>query len=497
MNKPKKSSKQGLSKSKILMCLQCEKSLWLSRYKAELRSVEASAQSRMDQGTRVGEIAWNLFPGGSLVDTSDVPKALARTQTLLEEEPTVIYEAALAHDGILVFVDILVPDGEGYHLVEIKSSTRVKDYHYLDAATQTWVAQKAGIKVTRTSVGCIDNQFVYPGGGDYNGLLYITDVSEEISSFIPQVESWVSSARHTLSNSEPHISMGNHCNKPFKCDFQAYCRSLVSEPPDYPLSDLKLKKADREQLEEKGYIDLLKAPPELIDDPKKKLLHQAVVSGEPWVSEEARLEVESIPYPRYYLDFETIGPGIPIWSGSRPYEQMPFQWSCHIEQTDGIIEHKEFLADPAEDPRESCADALAELLREFDAGSMVVYNASFEKGVFRELAEQFTQYESLFNQVCDQTYDLLPICRNHFYHRDMHGSWSIKYVLPAIAPELNYQDLEVANGAMAQDAFMEMIEGAAGSANYDDTRNALLEYCKLDTLAMIKIAKYFEEGLHQ
>ena len=493
MNKQTKPRKPGLSKSKIISHLQCEKKLWLSNNRPDLRELDASSLARMEQGSRVGEIAWNLFPDGSLVDTSDIPKALVSTQALLLEKPAAIYEAALAYDGILVFVDMLVPDGDGYHLVEIKSSAQVKDYHYQDAAIQTWVAQQAGIKVTKTSVGCIDNQFVYLGGEDYNGLLYLTDVSEEISRYTPQVESWVTSARQTLSNIEPNIPMGKQCMKPFECDLQAYCQSLIPDRPDYPLSDLKLKKAQLQELEEKGYTDLLKVPSALIDDPNKQVLHEAVVSGRPYVSDEAQSEVAAIPYPRYYLDFETIGPAIPIWIGSRPYVQMPFQWSCHIEQADGSIEHHEFLGDPNEDPRETCAAALAELFKAFDAGSMVAYNASFEKGVFRQLAERYPQYETLFTQVCDQTYDLLPICRKYFYHRDMHGSWSIKYVLPAIAPALSYQALDVTNGGMAQDAYMRLINSNKLAEEVENIRSALLEYCKLDTLAMIKIAKYFEE----
>jgi len=221
MNKQTKPRKPGLSKSKIISHLQCEKKLWLSNNRPDLRELDASSLARMEQGSRVGEIAWNLFPDGSLVDTSDIPKALVSTQALLSEKPAAIYEAALAYDGILVFVDMLIPDGDGYHLVEIKSSTQVKDYHYQDAAIQTWVAQRAGIKVTKTSVGCIDNQFVYLGGEDYKGRLYLTDVSEEISPYTPQVESWVTSARQTLPNIEPNIPMGKHCMKPFECNLQA------------------------------------------------------------------------------------------------------------------------------------------------------------------------------------------------------------------------------------------------------------------------------------
>lgn len=483
----------NLSKSKIMSHNQCAKKLWLQTYNPEAAELDEFAEARMLEGTRAGEIAQKLFPGGTLVPFGDIGHALKITQELLSDSSKIIYEACLQADGVLIFIDILVPESDGYHLVEIKSSTKVKDYHFQDAAIQTWVARSTGLNIIKTSVGCIDNQFVYQGGGNYDGLFYLTDVSSEIAPLVNQVTTWTNAARETLKQDEPSIEMGSQCTKPFPCQFQSYCMALNPERPEFPLKDIRLSKKKIEELESEGYSDLLNLPKAHVEDTLKREWHNAIVTGIPYISADAKANVSAIPYPRYYFDFETVGPGIPIWKGARPYVQYPFQWSCHIEHEKGPIYHCEFLANPTEDPRASCAASLQELFSNLGEGSMVAYNASFEKNVLRELADTFPEYEDLFEKVCEQTYDLLPICRKHFYQRDMHGSWSIKAVLPAIAPELSYTDMDIGNGGLAQKAFQEMMSGEISPENVSKTRENLLKYCELDTWAMVKIAHYFEK----
>jgi hypothetical protein len=486
-------TRSGLSKSKIISLLQCEKKLWMSSYKKDDASHELVVSSRMESGTTLGTLARELFPGGSLVENFDPSSAEVRTKLLLQKKAGPIYEAMFIYNDIQVFIDILVPEKDGYHLIEIKSSTKVRDQHIIDAAIQTWVAKKAGLKINRTSVGCINNLFVYPGGGDYDGLFYLTDVTNDVSKYSSATKDWIKSARETLSKPEPSIPMGSHCKAPYRCEFEDYCKSLTPNLPIYPLRDLRLKKSKQEELESRGYTDLLEVPINLIDDPKKVKLHQSILSGENYVSDNAKKEIEAIAYPRYYLDFETIASAIPIWPGTAPYAQIPFQWSCHIEHSDGDIEHKEFLAEPNEDPQEACMKSLMNLFHGFKNGSMIAYNAGFEKKVLHNLASLYPESQALFNGICNKTYDLLPFCRSNFYNRDMHGSWSIKHVLPAIAPDLNYQALEIADGQMAQTAFVKMcVEGLSGD-EIVKLRSDLLKYCKLDTLAMVKIVRYFCE----
>lgn len=486
-------TQSGLSKSKLISHLQCEKKLWLSTYKSGQAKHDQAALTRMERGNILGAVARSIFPGGSLVDTNDRSSAVAKTKSLLKTNSGPIYEAAFTYDGIQVFIDILVPEEDGYHLIEIKSATEVSTQHIIDTAIQVWVAERTGAKINRVSVGFINNKFVYPGEKKYDGLFKLKDISNDISTYSPIIEDWVRSARDTLSNSDPLIPIGKQCKNPFECEFQDYCKSLVPNLPKYPLSDLKLKKLDLKKLEDKGYTNLLEVPIELVEDPKKARLHRSILSGENYVSENAKTEIDAIPYPRYYLDFETIAHGLPEWPGTRPYQQIPFQWSCHIEHSDGHIEHQEFLAEPTQDPRKDCMTSLMSLFDGFKHGSMIAYHAGFEKRILRDLAKLYPETQLLFNSICNQTYDLLPICRNNFYNRDMHGLWSIKHVLPAIAPDLNYQALEIANGQMAQTAFVKMCAEGLSDDEIIKLRADLLKYCKLDTLAMVKIVRYFCE----
>jgi len=482
-----------LSKSKLISHLQCEKKLWLSTYKSGQAKHDQAALTRMERGNILGAVARGIFPGGRLVDTNDLSSAVAKTKALLKTNSGPIYEAAFTYDGIQVFIDILVPEEDGYHLIEIKSATKVSAQHIIDTAIQVWVAERTGAKINRVSVGFINNKFVYPGENKYDGLFKLKDISNDVSTYSPIIEGWVRSARDILSNSDPLIPIGKQCKIPFECEFQDYCKSLVPNLPKYPLSDLKLKKLDLKELEDKGYTNLLEVPIELVEDPKKARLHRSILSGENYVSENAKTEIDAIPYPRYFLDFETIAHGLPEWPGTRPYQKIPFQWSCHIEHSDGHIEHQEFLAEPTQDPRKDCMTSLMSLFDGFKHGSMIAYHAGFEKKILQDLAKLYPETQLLFNSICNQTYDLLPICRNNFYNRDMHGLWSIKHVLPAIAPDLNYQALEIANGQMAQTAFVKMcVEGLSGD-EIVKLRADLLKYCKLDTLAMVKIVKYFCE----
>jgi hypothetical protein len=486
-------TQSGLSKSKLISHLQCEKKLWLSTYKSGQAKHDQAALTRMERGNILGAVARSIFPGGSLVDTNDRSSAVAKTKSLLKTNSGPIYEAAFTYDGILVFIDILVPEEDGYHLIEIKSATEVSTQHIIDTAIQVWVAERTGAKINRVSVGFINNKFVYPGEKKYDGLFKLKDISNDISTYSPIIEGWVRSARDILSNSDPLTPIGKQCKSPFECEFQDYCKSLAPNLPKYPLSDLKLKKLDLKKLEDKGYTNLLEVPIELVEDPKKARLHRSILSGENYVSENAKTEIDAIPYPRYYLDFETIAHGLPEWPGTRPYQQIPFQWSCHIEHSDGHIEHQEFLAEPTQDPRKDCMTSLMSLFDGFKHGSMIAYHAGFEKRILRDLAKLYPETQLLFNSICNQTYDLLPICRNNFYNRDMHGLWSIKHVLPAIAPDLNYQALEIANGQMAQTAFVKMCAEGLSDDEIIKLRADLLKYCKLDTLAMVKIVRYFCE----
>ena len=241
-----------------------------------------------------------------------------------------------------------------------------------------------------------------------------------------------------------------------------------------------------------GYSDLRNVPKERLEGWRNQLVWRATKSGQADLSPEAGKIIAMLPYPRYYIDFETINPAVPIWAGTRPYMQVPFQWSCHNETEKSVMTHSAFLSDGHTDPRRPFAESLIEAVGNF--GPVFVYNAPFERSRMQELAEYFPDLESSLTAIIKRLVDLLPIAREHYYHPDMRGSWSIKAVLPTIAPDLRYDNLEVANGGMAQDAFTEIMQAETLPERRQQLRDALLTYCERDTIAMVRIAHYFEDG---
>lgn len=484
--------KVSLSKSKILLHRQCPKRLWLQIHKPELAEVDPSAEARFRDGNKVGDIARKLYPGGDFIDTLNRQEALDRTAADLKAGGKPIFEAAFLHDNVLVRADLLVPEKTGYRLVEVKSSTKVKDYHLEDITVQTWVMQQAGLMPKQCMVAHIDNAFVYPGKGKYQGLLKEVAVDAEVEARIDEVPLWIEQAVKTVAKrKEPNIAPGEQCSEPFTCDFANYC-SPPETDVEYPVEILPYGAKMAAQLRAEGYRDLRKVPVKKLTNPKHIRVHRVTKSGKAELDQEALDVVRGLGYPRYYLDFETIAFAVPIWAGTSPYKQIPFQWSCHIEKADGTLTHKEFLDVSGNDPRRAFAESLIKAVG--TKGPIVVYNAPFEGSRMKELAAAFPDFAPKLLAAVDRLFDLLPLAREHYYHPAMKGSWSIKAVLPTIAPELDYSNLTVAHGGMAQDAYLDLIGIELPVKDKEELRKALLAYCEQDTLAMVRVAHHFERG---
>lgn len=481
----------GLSKSRILQHLQCPKRLWLYINRPDLAEEDDSVTARLAAGHVVGEVARQLHPNGILIDSLDSKQALADTAQALAGKRIPVFEAAFATDKVLIRSDILLPVRGGYRMVEVKSSTSVKDYHLADAAIQSWVAEQAGLSVKRVEIAHIDNTFVYPGNNAYEGLFEHVDVSEDARCLWKEVPKWVKATKATLVGKEPTIEPGAQCMKPFSCPFMAYC---TPEPGDdvFPPEVLPNGngKALAAKLRASGYKDLRKVPKKLITLEKHQRIWRVTKNNKPELDPEAGETLDALAYPRYYLDFETIQFAVPIWAKTRPYRQIPFQWSCHIERKNGTIAHKEFLSTETSDPRRVFAQSLIDAMK--TRGPVLVYNAGFEGSRLRELAEDFPELAPELDAIRDRFVDLLVIARDHYYHQDMRGSWSLKAVLPTIAPELAYDDLKVANGGMAQEAFMETLRPEIPPVRKSELREALLAYCERDTRALVKVAHFFQ-----
>ena len=482
--------KHNLSKSRILSGLQCRKRLYLQIHHPDYAITNINTKARLHAGDVVGNIARQLIPGGIFLDDSYTLRgALEETTRLLtQQNNAVIFEATFSASGLLVRGDILYQKGSEYRLYEVKSSTGVKAYHLNDCAIQSWVMEQAGYPLTEIYLRHINNQFVYSTPGNYEGLFKDEPISQAIEGLKAQVPEWQAMCQSTLSGSLPDIEPGDHCNKPFPCPFKSHC--CTEEQADYPVSSLPRAGKLSSQLAEEGILTIGDIPENRLKSSKHKRVREAVLSGKAYIGPEASIFINSLPYPRYYMDFETISFAAPVWIGTRPYRQLPFQWSCHIEQADGNLEHHEFLDVTGNAPMKGFIETLIKTTG--DAGPVLVYNASFERMILKDIAAFFPEYAEPIERIIERLVDLLTITRNYYYHPDMHGSWSIKAVLPTIAPELNYSKLEgVQHGGEAQSAYLECITSELDKEKREQIIWNMKRYCELDTYAMVAIARFF------
>jgi len=479
-----------LSKSRVVSGLQCERRLWLESFRPELSRVDAGAQARFDIGHEVGDIARELFGPGTLIGhVHELEPAIAETAQLVAKRPNAtLFEAAFRHGDVLVRADVLRPVDGGYDLIEVKASTAVKDYQIDDCAIQAWVIQNAGMKLRRIQLAHIDSRFVYQGNGNYQGLLAAEDVTDAVRDRMREVPGWVERLKGVLRGQEPPIRTGEHCHTPFDCPLFDYCRAQEPAGPEYPVTILPRAIKLAKTLQEEGYLDLCEVPASRLANSLHRRVQEVSVSQRPFLNPAAAAVMRRLRYPRYYLDFETVDFAVPKWTGTRPYQQIPFQWSCHIEQPDGSIAHDMFLDLTGEPPMRRFAESLQAAVG--DSGPILVYNMAFEKTRIVELAAMLPDLAAPLQALVPRIVDLLPIIREHYYHPAMKGSWSIKKVFPTIAPDLDYGNLEnVASSGDAPLAYLEATHPETTEARRAELDVALRRYCANDTLAMVKLAQ--------
>ena len=481
-----------LSKTKIILGLICPRRLFLEVHHPKLAQVPDGAEARFEAGHQVGDVARAQFPEGVLIEHGDDPgQALRDTLAALKRDGDLtLFEPAFQVGGAFFRADILRRKGEDWWLVEVKSSASVKDYHLWDVATQLWVLDWLGIRPDTVQVAHIDKTFVYPGGGDYRGLFAYQDVREAVAPLKEQVAGWVEHLQAVLEGSEPGASVGAQCSEPFECPFYDHCDPPELRP-EYPVTLLPYGGMTVQRLKDEGYRDLRDVPADLLDKPNHRLVHHTTLSGEPFLDAGAAKALNRLPWPRYYLDFETIQFAVPIWPGTRPYQQLPFQWSCHVEHADeSVVLHMEFLDISGKPPMRAFAESLLASIPD-DGGAILGYNVGFERSVMNNLAEMYPDISGQLRRLAVRCADLLTIARRYYYHRDMKGSWSIKAVLPTVAPDLDYANLDVQHGTMAQEAYLEAIHPDTPPARKAELSQGLLAYCERDTRALVRLAAFF------
>ena len=353
-------------------------------------------------------------------DPPSLSEALAKTSSLLAGgHPGPIFEATFEHEGVLVRVDVLERvEGGGWAAAEVKSSTSVKDYHRGDLATQVWVMREAGIELKRAGIRHINTNFVLSREGDYAGLFTDAEILADLEDIIATRPALIAEARAVLSGDEPQREMGDHCTIPFACEFAAYCSRALPPGPEWPVT--VLPNGGGKRWLERGIENLLDLAEDDLNDKHARIL-AATRDGIPFHDAEvARQAMAGWGWPRAWLDFETVAPAVPRWVGTRPYQQVPFQFSLHLERRGGRMTHHEFLSCDGSDPRRACAEALVEHIPE--GATIIAFNAAFERSVLRDLAKAFPDLALRLEEMAEATVDLLPVARNHWYHRDQRGS---------------------------------------------------------------------------
>ena len=500
---------KNLSKSRYTLFRQCSKALWLRIYNPDVATEDKAQEARFEEGNRVGDLAMDylgpheevtaLMPDGSL----DLSEMCRRTQDWMARGVENIAEASFSWDGNYCAVDILHKTPGGWAIYEVKSSSGTVSQHeddpkYVkyarDIAYQKYVLEQCGVKVTGTYLVRIDKDYVRGDELDIKGLFYTVDLAELVQQEYQVVPQMIAAAKKVLAGPEPGIDLGLHCHDPYKCAFWDYCTRDLPKPSVFNVYGgpgrggfTFSKKLDHYK---KGIITFDDLRGENIG-PIQNIQIECTLNDCDHINPTGiKKFLDKLSYPLYFLDFETQQDVVPQYPGTKPYQQIPFQYSLHIiEYEDGPLLHKEFLGISGQDPRRDIAEALCRDIPK-DVCTLAYYK-NFECGRLRELANTFPDLADHLRNIADNIQDLLePFRAGLYYVPAMGATFSIKSVLPALFPDdpaLNYHALSslCQDGGDAMNLFPSIAKMAPEEAAA--AREALLRYCELDTLAMVKV----------
>jgi len=478
-----------ISKSRFVAGVQCLKRLYFQVHQPELSArPDEAAVALMDQGRQVGKLARQLFPGGVEVRSGDADQAIRMTRELIANpEVPAIFEGAFEHDGVLVKVDVLERRRDGrWRLIEVKSTTDLKEHHLEDVAIQHRVVSCCGLDLASSRLMHVNRKYVFDGGSlDAKRFFKVRNLTRRVEKMQPKLTFQLRSEFRVLAMPDPpEIPTGPHCTKPVTCEFFDRCNPPL--PSDHIGYLPKLHASAAEELEEMGVESISDIPADFPLSDRQRRAARSVQTGEPWFGTEMGKELESLRYPLYFADFETVNRAIPRFPGMRPYDQLPFQFSVHVlREPGGEPEHSEFLAMDDHDPRREFITSLCDALGE--SGSIVVYNQQFEEQRLSEFASWLPEFSGRIENFQRRLWDLLPVIRNHVYHPAFAGSYSLKAVLPALVPEMTYEGMDIADGTDAGLAWESLVRGTVDGAERERARKALLEYCGQDTLALVRL----------
>ncbi|MDP2299124.1 MAG: DUF2779 domain-containing protein [Coriobacteriia bacterium] len=479
---------RNLSKSRFQKGLQCEKALWLAVHRPDLAPQAGEAlQWVFDQGTEVGRLAQQLFPGGVEVteDHRQSAEALATTRRLLAGGVPVLYEPAFGYGGAFARVDILAAADDGrWDLYEVKSTARVKDEHITDAAVQAYAVEGSGLALRTINIVHLDTSYVYEGGEyDLGKLFVVADVTERARAFLPEVPGHLARLLAMLDGPEPEVRIGSACTSPYECDFRAHCGAFL--PAEHPVTEVpRLSEARLHALLDAGITCTADIPDDFpgLSAAQREMV-AIVKAGEPSVDVAGLARaLDALVWPVVHLDFETIAPALPLWPKTRPYHAVPFQYSLHVHDRDGGVEHREYLHSGASDPRRPLTE---QLLADLGTSGSVLHYTAYERTQLDALAAALPDLADQLSAVRGRLVDLAPLISANTRHPRAAGRSSIKYVLPAWRPDLGYADLSIADGQVASARYLRVLRGEITGPDAERVRDDLRTYCGLDTYAMV------------
>ena len=480
---------QYLTKSRYMAGLQCSRRLWLTvNEPPEWEDPEPG--SSQEVGNEVGVKAHLLFPGGVLVEAApwQHQQAVDTTKALMANKSVpAIFEGAFEHNGVRVRVDVLerLPRGR-WGLREVKSSGGVKDHYLDDIAVQMHVLEGVGLKLSSVELIHVDKEYVRGKRGiSWAKFFRRVDVKDDASDRLDGIDRRIAGQLACLrKRKEPVIEPGSHCSSPYDCDYWDHC--IADKPADWVALLPRMSSKRLAKMKAEGIESVSKIPPEFPLTAQHAIIRDVLVSGRPFVAAGLSKLLKGFAAPTLYLDFEAFSPAIPVYAGTSPFETIPFQWSLHRVGADGELSHQEFLADGTSDPRREFAESLIQAVGK--GKTPIVVYSSYEQTQLKALAKQFKDLKRPIEAIIARLMDLLPVVRGAVYHPDFNFSNSIKAVGPALCPDFGYGDLEqVADGQAASNAFYRLASAGLDADAARELRQALLAYCKRDTLAMVEV----------
>ena len=484
----------NLSKSKYIKGVQCPKILWLDKYKPEVK--EEVSNTTLVTGTEVGILARSLF--GEYINikyNDDLNIMINDTEKALKEKNIIVTEASFNYNNNFCSIDILKKNNNKYEIYEVKSSTEINDIYLDDISYQVYILANLGHNVTKSFIVHLNPNYTRHGDLELDKLFTIEEVTKEVFSRQDKVEKVINNIGIIVDNpKEPNIDIDLYCTKPYDCPYFKYCTKNIEENNIFKLRGMNNN--TKFKLYKKGiytYTDLLNSE---ISDKYKQQIEYELHDKEDYINKEKiRKFISTLTYPLYFLDFETYQEAIPMYDSIRPYMQIPFQYSLHYyEKDNGPLLHKEFLGEPSTDPRRLLAESLVKDIPENVC--VLAYNMMFEKMVIKNLASIYPDLSHHLMNIYHNMHDLMvPFKNRDYYAKDMHGSYSIKYVLPALFPNdpsLDYHNLNlIHNGSEAMNTFANL--SSYSKEEQEERRKCLLKYCELDTYAMVKIFDKLKE----